>query len=72
MVISDLSHCIEAEANRAIGGRRFGFPVLIVQTNRAIVYQGAKASATAFSYGGHASALAVAINTSDIDQDIDS
>jgi len=69
MVIFDLAHLsdITPVSNLLSGGRR-GKPVLILQSNKAIVYQSARASATAISYHGNASATSYAINNSDIDQ----
>lgn len=68
MVISDLAHLsdITSVSDLLSGGRR-GRAVLS-QSNKAIVYQSARASATAFAYHGNASATSVAINNSDIGQ----
>jgi hypothetical protein len=71
MMIVDMAYCRDADAaapetvaaSGIVGGRR-SRTLLIVQSNRAIVYQSARASATAFSVGGNAIALAGAANNS--------
>lgn len=66
MIISDLTYLeLTVEPSVVVkGARGRGYlPVLSLQSNTAIVYQGARSNAKALSYGGDA----IAISSSDND-----